>query len=192
MTHTHTQRGLWWWDSVCGSLWSQWRETNFTTFLPSKLQGMVRQSRSQERSLPWPPWDVVICCHSVLLIGGHFDDNFPRSRANITSGRGKSEAKFTMATWFVTHLMAGFQCHAATVAVRVSMIWSSMVIHHLFDTKVVTGIPGYRAACFVDDVPRITKAISLNSRKSQLKVIKLKQPQRQRRQCWFFSSLAKV
>lgn len=49
------------------------------------------------------------------------------------------------------------------------------------DTKVVTGIPGYRAACLVDDVPWMPEAIS----KSQLKAIKVKQPQRQRKQASF-------
>lgn len=120
----------------CGiSYWWQWRETSFTTFVPSKLSGMVWQSRSQERSLPWPR--EILLLHVVIplsLLDGHFDDNLSRSRANITSGRGKSaEAKFTAWPHDVMHLMAGFQCDAATIAVRVSMVaaWSSMVIHHL-------------------------------------------------------------
>lgn len=114
----------------CGiSYWWQWRETSFTTFVPSKLSGMVWQSRSQERSLPWPHEMSFRCPYWMSILIAIFS----RSRANITSGRGKSaEAKFTAWSHNVMHLMAGFECDAATIAARVSMVaaWSSMVIHH--------------------------------------------------------------
>ena len=110
---------------------------------------------------------------------------FSRSRANITSGRGL----FGWSHWL--HRMVTW-CDAShgRIPMRCSNDCSTgpngccMVIHghpSSPDTKVVTGIPGYRAACLVDDVPWMPEAIS----KSQLKAIKVKQPQRRRKQSWF-------